>query len=138
MYLQSLSRSMPGVGRCLGRVCDDGTCCTSPTGQPEDIVCCPDTINCAPEASDCPAMPLTWNMMAKNKTPASLTWNMMTRKARRVSTTNTDCSEGTSCDGPPGVPDCACCPNSAWCAGTLRDCTNTSLWSKMMVTRKKI
>ena len=126
-----MSRSRPGVGRCMGRVCDDGTCCTSPSGQPDDIVCCPDTINCAPEASDCPAIPLTWNKMAKRNSPASPTWN------KRVSTT-IDCNDGTYCDCPPGVSHCVCCPNPDWCARTKKDCPNTSLWGKMMVAWKKI
>merc|ERR1711976_778525 len=86
-----LSRSQPSVGACLGAVCDDGTCCTSPTGNPGDIVCCPDTINCAPQASDCPPM-LTWKLMTRNRPGRVTTW---VRRGRRVTTT-VDCGDGTS------------------------------------------
>ena len=128
-----LSRSQPSVGACLGTVCDDGTCCPSPTGKPDDIVCCPDTLNCAPQASDCPPM-LSWNLMTRKRPGRVGTW---VRRGRRVTTT-IDCGDGTYCDCPPGYPDCVCCPNPAWCARTLSDCTDTNLWSKMINIRKMI
>ena len=54
-------RLPPGEpGQCVGQVCEDGSCCTSPSGTQGDIVCCPDNVHCAETQADCPRPLNTW------------------------------------------------------------------------------